>query len=173
MRLCAIAFLVLVITFAPERARATTVEPLDDSALVQRSDLIARVMVTSARAERVGRRIITLYDLDIVDVWHARDRVPPRHTTLALPGGIIDVGGPGGARSLGQVVPGTPVLEVGRAYVLCLGDDVGPQRARGLVGLWLGAFEVLDSGGLRAFVHGGARPTRDPIELRLRLGTAP
>lgn len=150
-------------------ALATSVEALDEGQLAARSDLIARVVVTSARAERVGRRVITFYELDVVDAWRTRDATAPHKTVLALPGGVVEVDG----RSIGQLVPGTPVLTVGRAYVLCLGDDVGPQGARGIVGLWQGAFEVLDSGKLRAFVHGhapiGTVPDVDAVGLRARL----
>ncbi len=145
---------------------ATTVEPLDDQALVARSDLIAVVVVTGVHAERVGRRVFTFYDLDVADVWRSRDQVAPANVVLAVPGGVVDVEG----RSLGQAVAGMPVLVVGRTYVLCLGDDVGPRGARGIVGLWQGAFAVLEGLQLRAFAHGGpAAQTIDGPALRARL----
>lgn len=167
MRAFTLAAFVLAACVAPP-AIATTVEQLDDRALALRSDLIARVIVKSARAERIGRRVITFYELDVKDAWLTRDARAPMRTVLALPGGLVQVEG----RSLGQIVPGTPVLTVGAAYVLCLGDDVGPRGARGLIGLWQGAFAVLDAGHLRGFVHGGSAPLLDEDGLRLRLGGA-
>lgn len=157
---------VVALAFAPHVA-ATTMEPLTDQALVERSDLVARVVVRSARAERIGRRIITFYDVDIVETWRSRDAAPPRTTTVGLPGGIVD--------GIGQVVPGTPVLEVGKHYVLCLGDDNGPHRARMITGLWLGAFAVVDGSRLRPFTHAhapvaGAVGDVDEATLRARFG---
>lgn len=156
---------VVALALAPHVV-ATTVEPLDDAALVERSDLIARVVVTSARAERVGRRVLTFYEVDVVEAWSTRDGTAPTRTVVALPGGIV-----GG---IGQVVPGTPTLQVGQQYVLCLGDDDGPSRARGVVGLWQGAFAVVDGARLRPFTHGhgspGAATDVDAAALRARLG---
>jgi hypothetical protein len=43
----------VALALAPHVA-ATTVEPLDDQALVERSDVIARVVVTAARACHVS-----------------------------------------------------------------------------------------------------------------------
>lgn len=136
----------VALTLAPHVA-STTVEPLDDAALVERSEVIARVVVTRAHAERVGRRVITFYDVDMVETWRARAGVNVQHTVVALPGGVVD--------GIGQMVPGTPQLEVGKQYVLCLGADNGPKHARGVVGLWLGAFAVVDGARLRPFTHGG------------------
>lgn len=155
----------------------TTVATLDDAQLVARSDLVAHVVVTAAHAERVGRRVITFYDVAIVETWSTKEAGPgtspgatgPGSTTLvALPGGVVD--------GIGQLVPGTPVLEVGGAYVLCLGDDVGPKGARGVVGLWQGAFALVDgeragsAGRFRTFTHGGGPPVFDTVAaLRARL----
>ena len=153
----------VALALAPHVA-ATTVEPLDDSALVERSAVIARVVVTSARAERVGRRVLTFYEVDVVDTWHARDAAGAqvKRTVVALPGGVVD--------GIGQLVPGTPRLQVGKQYVLCLGDDNGPSGARGVVGLWQGAFGVVDAAGarLRPFTHGAPSSDVDSAALRQR-----
>ncbi len=155
----------LALALAPHVA-ATTVEALDDAALVERSDLIARVVVTSARAERVGRRVITFYEMDIVETWHARDdSARSVRTVVAMPGGVV-----GG---IGQVVPGTPRFEVGKQYVLCLGDDNGPARARGVVGFWQGAFAVVDGARLRPFTHGAPAIDVDTATLHNRLTVRP
>jgi hypothetical protein len=61
------------------------------------------------------------------------------------------------------VVPGTPRFEVGKQYVLCLGDDNGPSGARGVVGLWQGAFAVVDGARLRPFTHDA--PTRADLDV--------
>jgi hypothetical protein len=158
--------LVLALALAPHVV-ATTVEPFDDAVLVERSDLIARVVVTNARAERVGRRIITFYDVDVVETWHARNRTTSVvRTVVALPGGVVD--------GIGQLVPGTPRFEVGKQYVLCLGADDGPQRARGVVGLWQGAFAVVEDAvhvaRLRPFTHGAPALDVDSDALRARFG---
>lgn len=154
----------VALALAPHVA-VTTVEALDDAALVERSDLIARVVVLGARAEYVGRRIITFYDVGIVETWHARSTVEQgtqgTRTVVALPGGVVD--------GIGQMVPGVPILEVGKQYVLCLGDDTGPSRARGVVGLWQGAFAVVDALRLRPFTHGSVSGDVDMATLRARL----
>ena len=68
---------------------------------------------------------------------------------------------------------GTPRFEVGKQYVLCLGDDNGPAHARGVVGFWQGAFAVVDGARLRPFTHGAPAIDVDTATLHNRLTVRP
>jgi hypothetical protein len=161
-------------TLGAAPARATTVEPVSPAALAARSDLIARVVVRSAAPAWVGRRILTFYELEVLEAWRSADDEAPARVLLALPGGVVG--------ALGQRVAGTPVLEEGARYVVCLGDDVGPRGARGIIGLWQGIWREGESG-LVAFDHAGPVPpaassplssvTSSLSALRDALGVAP
>jgi hypothetical protein len=140
-------------------ALAATTVSLSEAEIVDNSDLVARVTVLSAQAERVGRRIVTVYALEVRESW--RGEAPREPVLLALPGGVVD--------GVGQHVPGTPTLAVGSEYVLCLSAPVLGD-ARALVGLWRGAWAVEEDGALRGFAHGPALPERvGPGALRARL----
>lgn len=161
------AFIAALIVAMPP-AHATTVEPLSLAELGARSDLVAEVVVRSRSSSWVGRRIITFYEVEVLDGWRTQDREAPRTALVALPGGIVD--------DVGQRVPGTPVFDVGARYVLCLGDDVGPRGARGVIGLWQGAW-LVDQRGLVGFDHPGPRDPStglaDPVALRAALTVGP
>lgn len=126
---------IAIVDTAGAPARATTVAPLSPAELGARSDLVADVVVRSRAASWVGRRIITFYEVEVLDRWRSADPRSPATALVALPGGVVE--------GIGQRVAGTPVLDVGGRYVLCLGDDVGPRGARGVIGLWQGAWRVV------------------------------
>lgn len=163
-RLRAAAALVVALFAAPAPpAAATTVAPQEPEALAASSDLVAVVEIRSTSSAWVGRRILTFYEAEVVEVWRTRDAVAPRRVLLALPGGVVG--------AIGQRVPGMPVLEVGRRYVACLGDDDGPRGARGIMGFWQGLWR-LEQEGVSAFGHAGPvlQPAVDASSLRGRLG---
>lgn len=141
---------IAIVDIAGSQARATTVVALSPAELGARSDLVADVVVRSRSTSWVGRRIITFYEVEVLDGWRSDDPRPPATALVALPGGVVD--------GIGQWVAGTPVFDVGGRYVLCLGDDVGPRGARGVIGLWQGAWLVVPGAPAAPGAHPGADP---------------
>ncbi len=141
---------------------STTIPTFTPRQLVDRSDLVARVVVRSHESAWVGRKILTFYDLDVVDAWSSHDPQAPRRALVAMPGGIVG--------ALGQAVPGTPVLEDAHAYVLCMSRGVGPRGARAVIGLWQGVWAIDQAGALHGFTHAGPDVDTLPLDaLRARL----
>jgi hypothetical protein len=133
---------------------ATTIPPLTPAQLVERSDVVAKVVVRAHRAEWIGQRILTFYDVDVVELWRGTPALTnASHLEIALPGGVVG--------DLGQKVAGTPSLVDGASYVLCLGKASAPHEGRAIIGLWQGAWSVAadSSGGrvLGVFTHDGPR----------------
>lgn len=160
---------VLVGSLPAGPALATSAVPLSPADVRARSDLVAVVEVRSATSGWVGGRIVTFYDVMITEVWKAPTRDTPSQALVATLGGVVD--------GIGQHVAGMPKLEVGGRYLLCLGDESGPQGARGIVGLWQGAWRV-DSEGLRAFTHDGqpraaSAPAQPWSQVRANLEARP
>jgi hypothetical protein len=151
-------------------ALSTTIPPLSAHDLVERSDLVARVVVRSHESAWVGKKILTFYELDVVGApWVARTASDGAdtgaHALVAFPGGVVG--------DIGQSVPGTPVLVDGAEYVLCLSKPVGPRGARAPIGLWQGVWAVDASGAVRAFTHAGpSTPNVDVEGLRAQLAGA-
>jgi hypothetical protein len=142
----AVAFAAPAFVAAP--AQATSVVPLDDAQLAAAASVIALVRVERQEVRSIGRRILTFSSVVVVD--GLRGARPGDELLVALPGG--EVGG------IGQRVAGAPTLRVDRTYLLFLGKDDGPSGARGVVGLWQGAFQA-DGPGLWRFGHDGVEHT--------------
>ncbi len=130
---------------------ATTVPPMTEAALGEAADVVVEGTVAHSESVWRGTRIITF-------VTVVSGEAPALTTTLvALPGGVVD--------GIAQVVPGTPVLNVGARYRLYLGAASGPKlndngaRARGVVGFFRGAFLLVD---------GEAGPVAVPLDARGR-----
>jgi hypothetical protein len=118
---------------------ATTVERMSAEQLVQRSDVIARVVVESSRSEWRERRMVTLVRLH-VDEWMKGG--PGDAMTLVLPGGI-DV-----ERKLAYTAAGVPTLLPAGTRMFVFGSaSRGTPGAFVPTGLAQGMFFVRDAGG--------------------------
>jgi len=119
---------------------ATTVE-LSPEGLTARADLVVRVRVTSAEAEWVAgsrrARILTFHEVQVLEVVSGALNDGERtknHVRVGTLGGAVG--------DIEQKVSGAPRLVVGREYVLFLGFAGGPGGARGVVGMWQGAWDA-------------------------------
>lgn len=138
-------------------ARASSVVPMSHDELFAASDLVALVEVRSASPARVGRRIVTFLDVDVAEVWaFAGEGSAPQEALVAVLGGALD--------GLEQRVAGMPVLEPGQRYLLFLGKETGPHGARGVVGLWQGAWSI-GPDGPHPFMPDG-RPSSQRAEVQ-------
>jgi hypothetical protein len=143
---------------------ATTVPPFTESELRAAADVVIDGRVVGSTTRLVGRRIITF--VSIVS------GSPPQLTTtmVAVPGGVFG--------DVTQVVPGSPLLEVGVRYRLYLGRADGPRldddgvAARGIIGLWRGVFLLGDRGELAPLQPDGRAPTVSPVDGRPTIPTA-
>jgi hypothetical protein len=137
---------------------ATTVPPFTESELRAVADVVIDGRVVGSTTRLVGRRVITF--VSIVS------GSPPQLTTtlVAVPGGAFG--------DVTQVVPGSPLLEVGVRYRLYLGRADGPRlddkgtAARGIIGLWRGVFLIGDRGELAPLQPDGRAPTVSPSDGR-------
>jgi hypothetical protein len=160
-RLRAVLFAFVTAVAAP--AAATTVVPMTPAEIASSSDAVARVVVRGHEARWVGRRILTFYTVDVVDLWAERPgtQALARRVIVALPGGVV-----GG---VGQRVPGVPELVDGQSYVLCLGAATGPEGARGVVGLWQGVWRLDERGVVQGYTHDGEVPAGSLDALKATL----
>ena len=142
-------FVVVMSCFATAAA-ATTVPAWGVAELRARADLAGVVTLTEQHAAWVGTRILTFCTATVDESWLDHNAHPAHTVHFALPGGVVG--------DVGQRVPGTPSLVVGRHYVLFLGPNNGPrdavthEAARAIVGLCRGAF-VVDGARATPFAH--------------------
>src|SRR5687768_8002869 len=85
MRVFNKALFLLVVLFSSLPASAIVYKVPTDAELVQRAAMIVEGEVSSASVTASGA-IETLYKVELRDVY--KGRVPARHITVALPGGI-------------------------------------------------------------------------------------
>jgi hypothetical protein len=157
MKLQVIA-LAAALASAASPTSATTVPPFTEKELRAAADVVIDGRVVASTTRLVGRRVITF-----VSVVSGS---PPQLTTtmVAVPGGVFG--------DVTQVVPGSPLLDVGGRYRLYLGRADGPRlddegvAARGIIGLWRGVFLVGDRGELVPLQPDGRAPTVSPIDGR-------
>jgi hypothetical protein len=139
----ALALILSLALSAP--ALSTTVLDLTADQLRARADVVVRARVVSEEARWVGPRIVTFHTVEVREVLAgvlSRDERAAKRVVVGVPGGIV------GTR--GQSVAGAPDLEVGQEWVLYLGRGAGPGGARGIVGIFQGAFRVVaDPAGVR------------------------
>lgn len=144
---------------AAPAARATTMPERSPEQVAALSELVVEATVISSRVERTGGRLVTVREVRVGEVLRSAlpaDVVLPRVLTVVLPGGELD--------GLGQRVAGTPSLQVGQRYLLCLSAPFW-RGARTVVGLWQGVWRVDDAGGVHAFAHDGEVPAVVPPTL--------
>lgn len=132
-------------------AAATTMPERGPDEVAAASELVVEGTVLDARVQVVGGRIVTQHTVRVEHMVRAATHVdPPLTVSVVLPGGAI-----GG---IGQRVAGTPELQVGSRYVLCLSAPV-VLGARTIVGLWQGVWKVGANDALTPFTHGGPSTT--------------
>jgi hypothetical protein len=138
---------------------ATTLERLNLTQLIDRSNGIVRGKVTDARTELRGRIIYTKYRFQVTD------------RAKGDAAGWIEVAAPGGtANGLKQTFPGSPRLALNGEYVVFLWR--GPSGMIQVLGLAQGLFEVKPLGGGDAqlsrgsidaeFVDAQGKPAEEP-----------
>ncbi|MCC7074919.1 MAG: hypothetical protein IT383_26650 [Deltaproteobacteria bacterium] len=131
---------------------ATTMPERGPGEVAAASELVIEGTVLDARVQIAGGRIVTVRTVRVERVLRsASSAAPPPTLSVALPGGIID--------GYGQRVAGTPELEVGGRYVLCLSEAV-VLGARTIVGLWQGVWRVATHDELVPFTHAGPAARR-------------
>jgi hypothetical protein len=156
---------------------ATTTVTITADEAVSRGAALVSGTVLSRESAWIAGRIVTFHQLQAEEVWRSApgEGVQAGATlTVATLGGVVD--------EIGQRVPGMPMLPVGGRVLLNLGPADGPRGARGVVGLWRGAWRLDDAFAV-PFAEGGAWPARgdgaagwDVAALRARLlgaGRAP
>jgi hypothetical protein len=128
---------------------ATTLRPLPFREIARRADriVVATVAGSSCRLGAApGGHVRPYTDVVLEDLSEVAGSVPTRNLVLSVVGGTVE----------GRTtrVPGTPVLEEGRRYVLFLKDS---EPFCGLVGWTQGVFRVVPGpdGVVRVHTHDG------------------
>ncbi len=122
-------------------ASATTLQKLELDDLIRQSTAIVRARVTGTSAMARGGDVYTLYQLDVAE--HLKIGVK---TGVGSAPGIAELAVPGGvAGGLRQMVPGAPVLQRDREYLLFLWT--GRSGITQLMGLSQGLFTVAQTAG--------------------------
>lgn len=118
-----------------------TTEALGPRELAERAELVVRVRVTSAVGEWVPTstrpRVVTFHEARVLEVV-AGELGAGEHARGAVRVGVLG----GAVGDIEQRVHGAPRLVVDREYVLFLGHAGGPGGARGVVGMWQGAWDA-------------------------------
>jgi hypothetical protein len=136
---------------------AATLERLSmDEMIGQSSDIVRARVVSSSAAFRgpatSGGMIYTWYKLNVIERWKGGTSTQMQ---VAVPGG--EVGG------LRQTIPGAPVLEAGRDYVLFIWTS--PRGLPQIIGLAQGLFDLREDsdGNLGAHRTVITEPMLDPV----------
>jgi len=110
-------------------ARATTLEQLSMTSMIQQSTAIVRAKVTGSYAANRKGQIYTFYRLQVLENLKA---TTPASAEVAVPGGSLN--------GVQQVVPGAPGLVAGQEYVLFLWTSKSGLTQ--VIGLSQGLFDV-------------------------------
>ena len=130
-RLCIIAGILLSGALC---AGATTLEQMSLEELIRQSTAVVRGTPRSARVERDGSLIYTVYSLAVSDRWKGE---PGSNIEVSLPGGSV-----GGVT---QNFGGVPHLETGHEYIVLLWT--GPSGRTQIIGLTQGLFSMRGQAG--------------------------
>jgi len=144
MRPSSIHFAALLLSGA---LSATTLERLSMTDMADKSQVVVRATVLNGGPEYSGGVVRTHYQLSISEIWKGEV------------GTQIDVYVPGGrAGGVRELVPGAPVLEIGKEYVVFLW--IGPSGRPQVIGLSQGLFNVVkDASGRTLLERPGAKET--------------
>lgn len=128
-RIARVTALAGLLALTASSAGATTVMGVNQNELIQSAQNIVLGTIIAAEPQWQGHRIVTVYDVEVEELWKGKaDRV----LQVASLGGIVG--------EIGQHVAGMPHFQVGERVLLFLRRGLNEQWFT--VGLWQGVYRL-------------------------------